>query len=121
MSEFTEWVTAELARRGWTQNELGRRGNISKGMLSPVMSGKRKPGVKFCFGVARAFGMLPDEILTKAGLPPLDWKDPSTQNELTTYASYLSEKNLEMLLEIAKLMLKAQGIEVLPSQEESEE
>ncbi len=121
MSEFSEWLLAELDRRGWSKNELSRRADLSKGAISGVLSKDGNPGIKFCLGVARAFGIAPDEVLHKAGLPSLAWSASPSKEELVISLSYLSEEDRLTLLKIARLMLKAQGIEVLPSQEEPEE
>jgi transcriptional regulator with XRE-family HTH domain len=55
-----EMIQKKLKANGWTQNELARRMNISKGTLSNVLSGRRGAGRKVISGLHRAF---PEEKL----------------------------------------------------------
>jgi transcriptional regulator with XRE-family HTH domain len=61
--EFSEWIVAELEKRGWSRSEAARRGNISPSMFDKVINGYSKPGVKFIEGIARAFNMSPAEVM----------------------------------------------------------
>jgi len=69
-NDFITWLTKELDVRGWSNNELARRANLASSSISMVISGKRTPGVNFCTGVARAFGIPPEEVMRYAGLLP---------------------------------------------------
>lgn len=72
VNEFITWLTKELNDRGWTNSELARRSELVPSTVSMVISGKTNPGLEFCLGVARAFGLPPEAVLRKAGLlPPL--------------------------------------------------
>ncbi len=119
MSEFTDWVITELNQRGWSYSELGRRAEISKGIISPVLGNKRKPGMKFCLGVARAFGMPPEEVLQRAGLSYLKRNESPVTDELAKCASYLPKEDQDILLRLARMMLKERGIESVPPEEEA--
>ncbi|WP_243109704.1 helix-turn-helix domain-containing protein [Caminicella sporogenes] len=55
-----EIIQKKLQANGWTQNELARRMNISKGTLSNVLSGRRGAGRKVISGLLRVF---PEERL----------------------------------------------------------
>jgi len=68
MSQLTDWLNEELEIRGWSYNELARRANLSKGVISAVMTERQGPGTEFCNGIARAFGIPPEEAYRKAGL-----------------------------------------------------
>lgn len=50
----------ELRKNVWSQNELARRLNVSKGTVSKVMNGKRKAGRKVVSGIFRTF---PQDVL----------------------------------------------------------
>ncbi len=54
--------------RGLRQADLARLGGLHTGHLSKVLSRERNPGVEFCRGVAKAFGMKDIQVLEIAGL-----------------------------------------------------
>jgi hypothetical protein len=52
---FIEWISAEIAARGWSNNEFARRAGISKSLVSLVLNGQRPPQqVTGLAGVERA-------------------------------------------------------------------
>ena len=63
--EFSEWLRQELYRRGWDQQELVRRTDISTSHVSNVLNGMRCAGPDFCIEVARALGV-PREVVFQA-------------------------------------------------------
>lgn len=67
-NQFEEWLQAELTKRGWTQSELARRADTTSTTVSRILNRERMPGVDFCKGVARAFGMRDAEVFRIAGL-----------------------------------------------------
>lgn len=54
---FSEWITSELERRGWSRREAARRGGFSPSILDKVINGYSNPGMKFLEGLAKAFGI----------------------------------------------------------------
>lgn len=70
MEPFAQWIDTELSRRGWSRNEAARRGGISDSMFSKVINGYANPGIDFCRGVARAFGLPLEEVFRLAGILP---------------------------------------------------
>ena len=77
--DFAAWLKAEVARRGWSLRELGRRSGLSGAAVSAVTVGSQKPGLRFCVQVAGAFSLAPEDVLRRAGLlPPLP---PSVREE----------------------------------------
>jgi len=61
--EFSEWIVAELEKRGWSRSEAARRGSISPSMFDKVINGYSKPGVKFIDGIAKAFKISSAEVV----------------------------------------------------------
>jgi transcriptional regulator with XRE-family HTH domain len=105
---FSEWLTTELATRGWSRSEAARRGNISPSMFDKVINGYSKPGSRFLEGIAQAFGISPIIVYRKAGLLPDvntekiafdDWQDllaqlsPEEQDEMRQIAIMKIERN----------------------------
>lgn len=54
--------------RGLSQSELARRGGFTPTTVSRILGRERLPGVEFCRGVARAFGLTDIQVLEIAGL-----------------------------------------------------
>ena len=65
---FSEWLVKQIEIRGWSQSELARRANTTSTTVSRIIHHERLPGIEFCRGVARAFGMAEIEVLRVAGL-----------------------------------------------------
>ena len=100
--DFSMWLAQEAEKRGWSFSELARRSGISSAMISLVMSGQRNPGVDFCNGIARAFGVSPVTVLARAGIiPPLDDEDV-TFRELWHHVRRLGYRDRVRLIQIAR-------------------
>lgn len=71
MSDFCEWLSEEIHRRGWSQAELARRAEVTPAQISRVLSKVQQPGPDTCTGIAQALGISPEEVFRRAGrLPP---------------------------------------------------
>lgn len=107
VDDFSDWVNAELESRGWGYSELSRRSGLSVSGISSMMTGQRQPGLDMCKGIARAFGMRPEEVLYQAGLlkrPPPSVLDeervvdlfrllnPQDRSTVLTFLSALAEE-----------------------------
>lgn len=58
MTDFANWIRDETKRRGWSQATLAERAGLSLSSVRAVLvTGRRKPGRKFLFGIATAFEM----------------------------------------------------------------
>ena len=63
-SRFGEKLMVLRRGRGWTLQRLaGRLGYRSRGYLSEVESGKKRPSLDLVVGVARLFGVTTDDLL----------------------------------------------------------
>jgi transcriptional regulator with XRE-family HTH domain len=70
--ELTKWLKQESEERGWSFREIARRGGLSSGAISNVMTGNAFPGWDLCVGIAQAFDVAPEVVFRRAGLlPPL--------------------------------------------------
>lgn len=76
MSALGDWLADELARRGWSHNELARRAGISQPNVSAIVKGQT-PGCDFCIKIASALGEAPEKILRLAGVLPTLADDPT--------------------------------------------
>lgn len=107
MSDFTEWLQNELNSRGWAQIELTRRGGISSGAISKLMSGERKPGPDMCNAIATALNLPPEDVFRAAGLLPSARDDDPLIREATYLIGLLSQDRKRQVLEYIRFI--AQG------------
>lgn len=108
---FVSWLLAEMEKRGWTQADLARRGNIPTGVLSRIINSQRGPGASTCIKIATAFNIPPQEVFRMAGILPKSLTDelennlsfrqvynlmkglsPEEQQNLIAYAEFLLEQ-----------------------------
>ena len=94
-TDFVTWLTGEMDRRDWNNTDLAKRAGVVPSTVSMIISGHKKPGLEFCVGVARAFGVSPEYVLRLAGhLPPR--LDPSG----------LPPETSELVRELNELLLR---------------
>lgn len=61
---FSDWVLTESQRRGWSQATLAARAGLSLSTVRRVLvTGSRKPGMRFFTGIARAFELKVAEVV----------------------------------------------------------
>lgn len=102
-SDFVEWINEQNTKRGWTNNELARKAKLASSTVSMALSGQTKPGLDFCVGVARAYGVPPEKVLRIAKLLPIaaDVEDEEIQR-LIDLARSMPEDERKLVLEYAE-------------------
>jgi transcriptional regulator with XRE-family HTH domain len=65
---FVEWLNGELARRGWTREELARRAHISSPGLTHIMNRQRNLGPEMARHIAKALQISQVEVFQRARL-----------------------------------------------------
>lgn len=103
--EFIDWLTEELNKRGWTQSDLARKSGITKGGLSHVFAGTRKPGIDMCKGIAGAFDLPEIYVFSMAGLmQPIEYDEVSEEFRIILHE--LSAAGKRDLMQIAHMILR---------------
>lgn len=97
---FSEWLTTELYKRGWSRSEAARRGKISASMFDKVINGHSQPGMRFIQGIALAFGMTPAEVMTYT---KLSRKKDLLIDRIMEIIGDLPEEDQSEILEYARL------------------
>jgi transcriptional regulator with XRE-family HTH domain len=95
---FSEWLSAEVEKRGWSFRELSRRSGLSSSAISQVVTGVTLPGLKFCYGVARGLQMQPEVIMSKAGLIPTPPEESEIVSEIVYIINRLSPEDQVRIL-----------------------
>lgn len=106
-SEIGEWLLAELNKRNWSQNELGRRAKLSSGTVSNLITGAKKPEQETLRAIAGALRVPFAEVLQKSGILPkrsgtsermerllyyFDQMTEDQQNDVIKYSDFLLSK-----------------------------
>lgn len=104
--DFPDWLQSKMDEREWTQAELARRAGTTSTTIFRVIKGERKPGVDFCKGIARAFGMRDTDVMKIAGLAASTSPDDQTPSlrELTSKFSQLSDDDQETILKLVRAL-----------------
>lgn len=106
MEDFASWLNQELERRGWSRSEAARRGGFSPSMIDKVVNGYARPGLDFCRGISRAFGMPLEEVFRRAGILPAR-EDAAGSDELILYYREMPPEDRRRLLAIARTLRDA--------------
>jgi len=110
--DFAAWLTDEMNKRGWRNADLVERSGMSRAMVSQVPSQQRQAGLEFCVGVAKAFGIPPEDVLSRAGLiPPRPNVDRIYRiQELAERVSRLPPERQRRVMEAFLTLLEAEEI-----------
>jgi len=101
---FISWLDNELAERGWNKSQLADRAELGNQTIYAIMNGTRNAGIDACVGIARAFHILPEDVLRHAGLlPPLP---PAVRNEraIVTLYRQLAPEDQQTVLTIMRAL-----------------
>jgi transcriptional regulator with XRE-family HTH domain len=111
--DFVTWIQQEMNERGWSQSELARRGGFTPTAINKILSRERMPGVDFCKGVARAFGMRDVDVMRIAGIAnslPADDQPPGVR-ELISKFMLLSDDDQDAVLKHVRALNEMQQAE----------
>ena len=103
MSDFINWLSKEIEKRGWSRNEFGRKIGRTSAGVSHVMTGQTAPTWDFCFGVAQAFNMPPETIFRRAGLLSNTPGKPEKLQQINDLLTHLDKDDLDEVLAYAQL------------------
>ncbi len=100
---FSDWLLDQLTRRDMNQSELSRLSGVSRGAISHLINGTRKPGPDVLKSIAGALHLPPDEVFRAAGiLPSVESDAPPTLAEWIEIFMQADEKTREDLLNYAQ-------------------
>lgn len=103
--EFGEWLRNVLEEKGWTQGELSRRANVSRGAISNIISKRRLPSPESCVNIAQAFNMPPETVLRMAGYLPDIEADSATTRKILEFARRLEESSRKEILDFMRFKM----------------
>jgi len=106
MSNFVNWLTAELESRHWSRSEAARRGGISPSSFDKVINGYSQPGLAFCQGIARAFNMPLEYVFVQAGILPPEPLEDARLTDIVRQISKLPEQDKEGVIHAINALLR---------------
>lgn len=107
MSTFANWLEAEMARRGWSQAELGRRAGVPRGTINNIVMNSRNPGVDVCKAIAKALDLPDITVLRKAGiLKKVPKRDEQIEKWDHIFNQAEDEDERRRLMEVAQFELE---------------
>ncbi len=69
---FSEWLQAEINKRGWSQSDLARSADLNRAVINKLLNGKSHPQPATLIAISRAL-RIPIEITYRAaGLLPVN-------------------------------------------------
>ena len=70
MNDFLDWLNDTIKAKGWSNNELSRRANVSSATVSNLFNGRHAITFDLCVNLSNALHVPPEDILRRAGLLP---------------------------------------------------
>lgn len=107
LENLVDHLLEEKKRLGFTQAEIARRSELSPAQISRIFKLKSTPSLDALNGIARAINKPVDLIYEWAGVSSSYGKNPMTE-EIKEIANRLEERNLDDLLQYARMRLKIQ-------------
>ena len=111
--DFSEWLQAEIDKRGWSQSDLARSADLNRAVINKLLNGKSHAQPATLEAISRAF-RIPIEITYRAaGLLP---SNPDNDDSL--------EEAIHVLKSIQSTQRKATAITLLKAlihEEENEQ
>ena len=68
--KFMEWADFQAGKRGWNRSRLAKESGVTPSFVYLIASNAKRPGYGFLDGLAKAFGLPYEEVLTAAGRHP---------------------------------------------------
>lgn len=96
METFGEWLRTSRKNKGWTQDQLRQKSNVSSSYISTlersqphsVTGASLRPEPKIVTALAQALGENVDEALRLAGYAPNESREIDEKSQLSIYSIY---------------------------------
>jgi transcriptional regulator with XRE-family HTH domain len=111
--DFSEWLQAEMDKRGWSQSDLARSADLNRTVINKLLNGKSHAQPATLEAISRAFRIPIEMTYRAAGLLPIN---PENDDAL--------EEAIHVLKSIRSAQRKATAITLLKAlinEEENEQ
>ena len=65
--QFSAWLSTTISQKGISASEFARRAGVTRGAISSLINGRRRPGRDMLNGISMALNLPIDEIYQVAG------------------------------------------------------
>ena len=69
---FSEWLQAEMNKRGWSQSDLARAADLNRAVINKLLNGKSHPQPATLEAISRALKIPIETTYRAAGLLPVN-------------------------------------------------
>ncbi len=103
---FTEWLQAEIDRRGWSQSDCARASDLNRAVINKLLNGKCKPQPATLIAIARGFKIPVEAAYRAAGyLPPSTDSDNAMQEVIHIFKSLQSPQRKATAIMLLKALV----------------
>ena len=78
---FSEWLQAEMNKRGWSQSDLARAADLNRAVINKLLNGKSHPQPATLEAISRALKLPIETTYRAAGLLPANSDNDDTLEE----------------------------------------
>jgi transcriptional regulator with XRE-family HTH domain len=103
---FSEWLQAEMDKRGWSQSDLARYADLNRAVINKLLNGKSHPQPPTLEAISRALRM-PIEITYRAAglLPSTPDNDDAIEEALHVLKSIQSAQRKATAIALLKALI----------------
>lgn len=103
---FSEWLQAEMDKRGWSQSDLARYADLNRAVINKLLNGKSHPQPPTLEAISRALKMPLETTYRAAGLLPtaID-NDDAMEEAMYIFKSIQSTQRRATALALLKALI----------------
>lgn len=105
VDDLATWLNERVSERGWSLRETARRVGVSHTTIINIANGQVRASPELCQGLARVFGVPPEEVFRRAGLLPPAPDETPTIRELVHLFSQLPAEEQDDVIAIVRTLL----------------
>ena len=106
-TDFSDWLSSEMNKRGWTQSDLARASGLNRQSISDYVNRRRSnPEPEALISLSQAFKLSPITVFRKAGLLPSEGSDQVSFEDWQHLISQLTNEEQEEMREIIALKIE---------------
>ena len=109
---FSEWLQAEIDKRGWSQSDLARSADLNRAVINKLLNGKSHPQPATLEAISRAL-KVPIEITYRAaGLLPINSdNDDAVEEAIHVLKSIQSAQRKATAIALLKALINEEETE----------
>jgi transcriptional regulator with XRE-family HTH domain len=104
--DFSEWLQAEMDKRGWSQSDLARYADLNRAVINKLLNGKSHPQPATLEAISRAL-KIPIEITYRAAglLPSSSENDDALEEAIYVLKSIHSTQRKATAIALLKALI----------------